>query len=151
MLAPYSFADVACAFAGAFGSFSIGAGVGAAEEGISIEAVEDANILTTGADGQGMHSQVMSTARNITVRLLKTSPANAQLMNAYKAERQSRLSYGKSVITLSDAIRGDFIVLRGVAFVRVPNLTFAKEAGTNEWMFVAAESEETLGIGQPEL
>lgn len=146
----YSFGDVTATLNGPSGSFQLGAGAGAAEEGITVEPTNDVNTLTVGADGSGMHSLSMDTSATVTVRLLKTSPVNAQLMNAFNAQRRSSLLHGRNSIVVRDPNRGDLITLRQVAFARVPTLEFAKVAGTNEWVFHAAESQSVLGVGQPE-
>ena len=57
-MATYSFLDVTAAIQGPGGSINLAAGAGSAEEGITIEAMEDKNIMTIGADGAGMHSLV---------------------------------------------------------------------------------------------
>ena len=50
-MATYSFQDVAAAIVGVGGSINLASGAAVAEEGITIEAVEDKNIMTIGADG----------------------------------------------------------------------------------------------------
>lgn len=147
----YSFGDVSAAFNGPSGSFPLGAGAGAAEEGITIEPTNDSNTMTIGADGTGMHSQSLDTSATVTVRLLKTSPVNALLMNAYNAQRGNSGVYGRNNIALRSVYQGDLVNCRGVAFARVPTLTYAKEGGTNEWVFHSAETQMVLGSGQPEI
>lgn len=147
----YSFADVSVAFSGLTGSFPLGAGAGVAEEGITVEPTNDANVPTIGADGEGMHSQSMDTSSTVTVRLLKTSPVNALLMNAYNAQRTNSGLWGRNIITVRSVFQGDFIVARQCAFGRVPTLTFAKEGGTNEWIFHSLKTTQKLGVGTPEL
>jgi len=146
----YSFGDVSAAFNGPSGSFQLGSGAGAAEEGISIEQIDDGNTLLVGAGGEGMHSQSLNTSSTWTVRLLKTSPVNAQLMDAYNAQRANSGLYGRNQITLRSVYQGDLVVGRQMAFTKAPNLNYAKEGGTNEWVFTAAQTAYKLGTGQPE-
>ena len=150
-MATYSFKDITAALVGVGGSINLGAGAAIAEEGITIEPVEDKNVMTIGADGAGMHSLVASEAATVTVRLLKTSPVNSKLQTMYNVQTQSSLAHGKNSLTVRDIARGDAIVLQGVAFKRAPNIEYAKEGGTVEWQFDAIKSVRVLGTGTPEI
>jgi hypothetical protein len=144
----YSFLNVNATIAGAGGVFNLAAGAAAAEEGITIEPVEDKNVMQIGADGQGQHSLVASDAKLITIRLLKTSPINAALMAMYNAQSISSAVWGKNTITITDSGRGDYTVIQKCAFKKVPTLTYAKEAGLNEWTFDGVSGNSILGSGQ---
>lgn len=150
-MATYSFKDVHATIQGVGGSINLGYGAGIAEEGITIEPAEDKNIMTIGADGQGMHSLVSSEAAKVTVRLLKTSPVNAQLQAMFNLQADSSLAHGKNTITVRDIARGDSITMTGVAFRSRPSVTYAKEGGTIEWGFDAIRISATLGVGTPEI
>lgn len=150
-MSTYSFLDVNFAITGPGGSFPLGSGSGNAEEGITIEAVEDKNIMQIGADGSGQHSLVASTASTVTVRLLKTSPVNALLMTMYNYQTSSSVLHGKNTIVGTDLGRGDVITLSKVAFKKVPAISYAKEAGINEWTFDAIQTTTILGVGAPEI
>ena len=150
-MATYSFKDITAALVGVGGSINLGAGAAIAEEGITIEPTEDKNIMTIGADGAGMHSLVAGEASTVTVRLLKTSPTNAQLQTMYNVQTLSSLAHGKNVLTVRDIARGDAIVLTGVAFKKAPSISYAKEGGIMEWTFDAIKSVRTLGAGTPEI
>ncbi len=143
----YSFLNVNCAIAGPGGAANLASGAQAAEEGITIEPVEDKNVMTIGADGAGQHSLVASDARTATVRLLKTSPMNALLMAMYNIQSSSSSLWGRNVITLGDTGQGDAITLQQVAFKKVPALTYAKEGGMNEWVFDCVKGDQILGAG----
>ena len=147
----YSFLDVDATIAGVGGSFNLANGAAAAEEGITVERFEDKNIMVTGADGSGMHSLIASDAGTITVRLLKTSPVNAQLQTMFNLQTRSSATHGKNVITIRDSARGDFLMAAGVAFVGVPAINYAKEGGIMEWTFHAIQITYILGVGTPEL
>lgn len=147
----YSFQDINGAITGPGGSIIIGAGSGAAEEGITIEPMEDKNIMTIGADGQGMHSLVAGDAATVTVTLLKTSPTNALLMNMYNYQKSSSVLWGQNTIVVSDFGRGDLETLTQVAFKGKPPNAYAKEGGTNAWVFDAIVSSTVLGVGTPEV
>ncbi len=143
----YSFNEVKAAIVGPGGSFPIGAGAGAAEEGITVEAREDFDTLTIGADGQAMHSLHMDRSGKLTIRLLKTSPVNAQLDAMKNLQRSSGALHGVNTITLRQVATNDVITCVGVAFSKEPTLTYAKEAGINEWEFSAGQIFRILGSG----
>ena len=143
----YSFLDYNCELNGPGGSVSLGSYAGDAEEGVSIEAVEDANLPKFGADGTPMHSLNPVTASKITVRLLKTSPTNALLMQMFNYQRSSALYWAQNIMSMRHNVTGDSITATGVAFQRVPPLTYAKEAGTIEWEFIAGYCDTILGEG----
>lgn len=143
----YSFKNVSATITGpgAVG-LNIGAGAANAEEGITIESVEDKNVMTIGADGQGQHSLIASDAVKITVRILKTSPTNAALMALYDLQSASSSLWGQNVITVTDSGRGDVTVVQGCAFKKRPTLTYAKEGGMNEWEFDGIAATSVLGL-----
>lgn len=145
----YSFADVQVTIIGPGLVVSLGAGSGSAEEGISVEMTEDKNTMTIGADGSVMHSLHAGNGGTATVRLLKTSPSNAVLSTAYNFQRTSAANWGQNTIVISNLQTGDVITSQECAFSKMPNLTYAKEAGTNEWAFAAGSIIELLGTGAP--
>lgn len=143
----YSFLDIVATIAGPGGIINLAAGAAVAEEGITIEAVEDKNTMTIGADGQGQHSLIASDAATITVRLLKTSPVNALLMAMYDIQSASSALWGQNVFTVVDSARGDITLGQSAAFKKKPTLTYAKEAGMNEWTFDCISANSVLGLG----
>ena len=149
-MATYSFQDVVAAISGVGGSINLAAGAGVAEEGITIEPMEDKSVMTIGADGSGMHSLVANEASTVTIRLLKTSPVNKQLQEMYNQQTKSSANHGKNTITVRDAVRGDNITLTEVAFKKRPTVTYAKEGGLMEWTFDAIKTTAILGSGTPE-
>lgn len=143
----YAFLDISCLMAGPGIAVNLAAGAGAAEEGITIEPTTDKNVMTIGADGIGQHSLVADDSCKITIRLLKTSPKNAQLMAAYDAQSLSSAVWGINTFTCSDSARGDFTVIQQAAFKKRPQLTYAKEAGMMEWEFDGIQVNSILGGG----
>ncbi len=144
-MATYSFLDVNAAIVGPGGAIPMGNGSGNAEEGISVEATEDIDTMTIGADGTPMHSLHADKSGRIVVRLLKTSPVNALLMGLYNFQTASGAFHGRNVITITNIATGDVITGRSVAFRKVPNLSYAKDGGTNEWEFNAGKIDRVLG------
>lgn len=141
----YSFKDIQAAIVGPGGAINLGDGSGAAEEGITIEYSADVDGMLIGADGSGQHSLSMDRSGQITVRLLKTSPTNALLSAMMEFQRSGGSTHGQNTITVIDSNRGDVITARQVAFARRPALTYAKEAGINEWVFNSVQIDPTLG------
>jgi len=144
----YSFLNANCTIAGPGILANLAAGAAAAEEGITIEAVEDKNVMTIGADGKAQHSLIATNAVKITVRLLKTSPVNTLLQAAFDAQSITSALWGKNVITTTDLARGDYTVSQQVAFKKQPTITYAKEGGIMEWEFDCGTSTTILGAGQ---
>jgi len=147
ILATYSFADVFGAITGPGGSVAIGGQNGNDEGGITIEAIEDINRLVTGADGSGMHVLNPTRSGRLTIRALKTSPINVQLMNLQNYQRSTSLRHGRNVATVTNPVTGDSYAFEGGAFERVPNNTFAKDATALDWAIVFIAMYQTLGAG----
>lgn len=144
----YSFLDVVATLAGPGGSIQLGAGAGNAKEGISIDPLEDKDFMVAGADGQIMHGLRASQASRITVRLLKTSPVNAQLQNLFNAQRTASSLWGQNVLQIRDIIRGDVASGSQMAFARQPAITWAEDPAFNEWTF-QGNADVILGTGSP--
>lgn len=142
----YSFLDVHATIVGPGGAIPLGSGAGASEEGITLDAAEDINSMTIGADGSVMHSLHAGKSGTITIRLLKTSPVNAALMAMYNFQTAAATTHGQNTITITDAARGDVATARQVAFARRPSLAWGKDAGLNEWSFHAGIIDATLGV-----
>jgi hypothetical protein len=147
-MASYSFADVAAAIAGPGGTFSLGSDAGAAEEGITVEFEEAANKMTIGAGGQGMQALNPSKAGKVTVRLLKTSPVNAQLTMLYNFQHESgAAAWGLNVLTVQDIARGDQYICAQGAFSKFPSNVYNKTGSTIEWVFDFVTIDPLLGAG----
>lgn len=144
----YSFLNVNCMMIGPGIAANLASGAAAAEEGITIEAAEDKNVMTIGADGKGQHSLVASDAATVTIRLLKTSPQNQLLMIAYDLQSTSSALWGQNQFTVSDSGRGDISILLNGAFKKKPTITYAKEGGMMEWAFDVISANTVLGSGQ---
>ncbi len=145
----YSFLNVNATISGPGGvAVNLGSGAANSEEGITVEATEEKNQMTIGADGQGQHSLIASDACKATVRLLKTSPINAALMIMYNLQSASSALWGQNVITINDSGRGDLITIQAAAFNKKPTINYAKEAGFNEWVFDGIKLNTVLGAGE---
>lgn len=144
----YSFQDVVVTISGPGGSFPLGNTSAPAEEGITIEK-EPKNTKTNGADGSVMHSMHATEAGKIIIRLLKTSPVNAQLSALYNFQGSSSINWGQNVFSLRELVTGDVYTIGGAAFTKFPNNTYATVGNTIEWEFEAALVTPFLGVGQP--
>lgn len=142
----YSFLDVSAAIVGPGGAFSLGSGVGAAEEGITVTFIEEADRMQVGADGKAMHSLNASKAAKVVVRLLKTSLTNGLLMALYNFQRASSANWGQNTIMITDTQRGDVYSCQEVAFVKPPDNKFGKDANILEWEFNAGVCDPLLAI-----
>lgn len=144
-MSTYSFLSVQCTLVGPGGSINLGQGSGNAEEGITITAAEEIDGMTIGADGTAMHSLHANRSGEVVVRLLKTSPVNNLLQTLYAYQTSSPQNHGQNTLTLADTNLGDVITCQGVAFKKAVPLTYAKDAGMNEWAFNAGAITRTLG------
>lgn len=143
----YSFLDVLAAIVGPGGGFSLGAGAGNSEEGITIEANAEIDAMAVGADGSVAHSLIANKAGKVTIRLLKTSPLNAALAAMLAFQRTAGSNHGQNTITIANKTSGDVVSCQLCAFSKVPTITYAKEAGINEWEFNAGIIDVGLGAG----
>lgn len=149
-MATYSFLSVQASITGPGGAISIGNSAGPSEEGISIEMLEEKDLMTVGADGSVMHSLRASNAVRISVRLLKTAPANALLSAMYNFQKSSPINWGANTLVVSDTARGDVVAAAQAAFARQPNVSYGKDGGFNEWMFYGTV-DILLGAGVPDV
>lgn len=144
-MATYSFIDTTATLIGPGGEIDLSYGAGIADEGITITMTGDKNTMTIGADGEVMHSLHADKSGTATVRLLKTSPTNAKLQNLYNAQSLSSTLWGQNIINIGNTGSGDNTVCRSVAFLRKPNLTYAKDGDIVEWAFHVGKVDSLLG------
>ncbi|KKL38618.1 hypothetical protein WR30_11200 [Burkholderia contaminans FFH2055] len=144
-MATYSFQDVAATIVGPGGAFSLGYGEATAEEGITIARAGDKNTMTVGSDGEGMHSLHADKSGQVTLRYLKTAPINAKLMALYDAQSLDSRLWGKNLIEVRQTAAGDVMTARSCAFKKAPDLKYAKDGDTVEWVFDAIKIDNILG------
>lgn len=142
----YSFQDVVATITGPGGTINL-SDESVADEGITIEMIDDKTSMTTGAGRGAMHSLHASNAGRVRVRLLKTSPANAALMSMMNFQSTSSAYTGQNVITLSNPAWGDDHSCRQCAFVKRPDNANGKDGGMMEWTFNSADVSSQLGLG----
>lgn len=148
-MATYAFSTIVAAINGPGGAFSIGSDAGCAEEGITVDMVDEKSTMVIGAGGQGQHNLHAGKAAKITVRLLKTSPTNALLEEMYNLQTATPALHGQNTITIRDVYRGDVGTAQEVAFAKFPTVTYSKDGPVLEWMFNAITMDWTLGGGLP--
>jgi hypothetical protein len=145
----YSFLDVHMAITGPGGALNLTNGT--AEEGLTLEYVDDKNNMVIGSDGSVMHSLRANNAGRATLRLLKTSPLNALLTGMYNFQRQSASTWGQNTITLADVARGDVYTLQSCSFRKFPDNSYAKDGGIMVWAFDVGIMDPLLGQGSPSI
>ena len=146
----YSFLDVQGSITGPGISSPVGSSAGVAEEGITIEWIDDKDLLTVGSDGKIMHSLRAGQAARATIRLLKTSEINARLSAAFNFQKSSSANWGKNVMVFSNLVQGDVLTGSEIAFAKHPSVVYAKDAGMMEWSFLG-NFEALLGAGVPDV
>lgn len=144
-MATYSFLDTAATISGPGGIVSFGSGNANAEEGISVEFVQDTDLPQYGADGSVVHNLNAVRAARFRVKLLKTSPVNNQLMTMYNLQRTSSALWAQNTISVSNPVLGDVYTGTETAFMKNPANQYAKEAGTIEWEFLSSQVDAVLG------
>lgn len=145
VLPTYSFADVHASLVGPSLAAILADGSGSAEEGINWEPLSERDIMTIGAGGDGMHTLNPSRAGRIMIRLLKTSPTNAILQQAFNYQSSSSLFWGKNLFHLTNPITGDSLSASGAAFDRQPPNSWGLNAAGLEWTLNAIYVSQTLG------
>ncbi len=70
-------------------------------------------------------------------------------MEMYNFQTASSANHGQNVISVRDPVRGDSVTASQTAFGKAPDLTYAKDGGTNEWKFHSISIDEKLGNGSP--
>lgn len=150
-MATYSFLSVQATLSGPGVLCSLANGAGASDEGVSFKMSGDKNTMTPGADGSIMNSLHAAKNGEVTVSLLKTSPINAILMQAYNQQTSNPALHGQNTLSLRDTFRGDVAVARQVAFKKLPDNVWGKDGAMLEWSFDAGFIDETLGTGLPSL
>lgn len=141
----YSFMDVTASLTGPSGALDLGYGSANSDEGIVVAMSEAKNTMTTGADGEGMHSLHAGKAGTVTVNLLKTSPLNKKLSIMYNAQQLSSALWGNNVIVVRNTASGDLVTARGCAFQKQPDFSNPKVAGMVAWVFDCIKIDELLG------
>lgn len=141
----YSFIDISASLTGPTGSIDLGYGSANSEEGITVAMAEAKNTMTTGADGEVMHSLHAGKSGTITVTLLKTSPVNKKLSLMYNAQSQSSATWGNNVIVVRNKASGDITTARSCAFQKQPDHANAKVGNTVSWVFDCGKIDQLLG------
>ncbi len=134
-MSAYSFLNVTASLVGPGVNTQIGSSAGVAKEGITTAFSEDKGTVTTGADGTIMSSLHAGQTGKMTIRLLKTSPVNAVLSQAYAFQRQSAANWGQNYLRVVDKVRGDVATLVQGQFTKFPDVTWSEDGNLNEWVF----------------
>ncbi|MCT4709016.1 DUF3277 family protein [Enterobacteriaceae bacterium H11S18] len=141
----YSFMDVTASLTGMTSVIDLGAGSANADEGISVSMGVAKNTMTIGIDGEVMQSMTPGKSGTITVTLMKTSPANKKLMQAYNTQVLSSATWGRNTIVIRNTASGDTITASSVAFQKLPDNKNGKEGGSVAWAFDCGKIDQVLG------
>jgi hypothetical protein len=144
-MSTYSFMNVVATLVATGVKINLGQGAAVAEEGISIEMAGDKNTMLIGSDGEGMHSLHADKSGTVTVRLLKTSPVNAQLMAAYDLQTLTPTLHGTNVIAVEDKGSNSITTARNCAFKKKPAIKYSKDGDVLEWAFDSTKIDTILG------
>jgi hypothetical protein len=147
MAGTYSFSDTLCTINGPGLAGVNLSQQGEAEEGISWRFLNPKNIMTGGAAGDVMHSLAASNRGEFIIRLLKTSPLNAVLGQAYFQQSAATPLWGINVITVTNTTLQDSISGVQCAFRKFTDLAYRVEGGMNAWEFDVGILTPTLGGG----
>src|ERR1039458_4478410 len=134
-MSAYSFLDVQASIVGPGVTSVIGSSAGNAKEGISTAFDEEKGTVTTGSDGSIMTSLHATQTGKITIRLMKTSPINAILNQAYNFQRVSSANWGQNTIRVVDKSRGDVVTGVQMQFTKHPDNTWHEDGNVLEWVF----------------
>lgn len=134
-MSTYSFLDTNATLTCVDATIDLGYGEAIAEEGITFAMAGDKNSMTIGADGEGMHSLHADNSGQVTIRLLKTSPANAKLTDLYNLQKGNTKKWGRNTFTFNHTGSGDNGTATKCAFKKRPDLRYAKAADIVEWVF----------------
>ena len=105
-------------------------------------------VMTIGAGGAAMQALNAAKAGKVTIRLLKTSPVNAQLSALYNFQHEAgAAAWGQNVLTITDIARGDTYVCVQGSFVKFPDNTYNKNGNSLDWEFEFGEVDPLLGAG----
>jgi hypothetical protein len=147
-MATYSFIDVHATLVDAStgANISIGSTAGVAEEGITVAQVDNVGHMQIGADATAMQVLQATRGARMTLRLLKTSPVNAQLMALVEVQRTSGALWGRNVISITNFATGDEVTASQVAFEKIPDNTYDKTGKMFEWTFLVGDATQVLGV-----
>jgi hypothetical protein len=142
----YSFLDVQATLTGPGGSFDL-ASNGLAEEGLKYSMIGPKDIMTMGANGNGMHTLVGSNGARVEMSFLKTAPANAVLNHLYTYQSSSSAYWGQNQLTINNPITGDSVTLLGGSFEKQADNAYAMQANLLIWPFLFITRLDKLGNG----
>ncbi len=144
----YSFLSVTANIAGpGLLALNLGSGASVSEEGITVAATTDQNVMTVGADGKYMHTLVADKSGPVTVRLLKVSPTNGLLQLAFELQRASPTLWGQNIIVIRDTARNELITCEGCSFKKAVEVTYDKTGPMIEWVFDSGAITKILNFG----
>lgn len=144
-MATYSFQQVTATLTGASGVINLGYGSATTKEGITVTQTQPRNAMMVGSDGSVMHSLRCDKSGTVTVRLLETSPVNAQLQVMYDAQSLTPSAWGANVLVIVNKGNNETTTCRNVAFQNAPTVTYAEDGSMKVWVFDCGQIDRVTG------
>lgn len=112
-------------------------------DAVSVEMAGDVWELQKGSDGEGVRSRLNNDSGTIKFMLMYGSALNAYFNELYQSDKRE----GKSVVPIKIRDRnGGAEIFAPECFISaVPNVTFGRTSGTNEWTFTANDIDPKYG------
>lgn len=96
-----------------------------------------------GADGSVVHVRNRNRTGKVTFTLLDASPTNDQLSTAANADELTGLSIG--ALMIKDLNGTTLIKCANARIQKYPDIEYAADGGTNDWVIMCAELEVFAG------
>jgi len=110
---------------------------------VSVEYEEDLWTKQVGADGHVARSKTNNATARVTVRLMQTSMSNDLLSAIALLDRHA--NEGVFPLMIKDNSGRSLHVAESAWIARPPNVEYAREAGTREWIFDTGQMESFVG------
>jgi hypothetical protein len=117
-----------------FSGISIDSGRGD-DEFVSIVKLEDTYTYKAGVDGEGTRSESKNSYHEVTLTLMQTSRGNAILSAIHNGDVAIPGGSGVAPIQIRDRQGTNLFVAAEAWVKKMPDLGYAKEAGTVQWVF----------------
>lgn len=111
-------------------------------DAVGVSRSNDGYAMASGADGEVLFSKMNDRTGTITFTLLYGSSANKTFSDLAALDAQNNT--GLASISIRDTRGGSKIFARQCRVQKIPDVTFAKEGGTLEWIFMCADIDIEL-------
>jgi hypothetical protein len=136
----YSAAEISFIFSG----IPIDGGRGD-DEFCEIAKQEDTYTYKAGIDGEGTRSETKNSYHKVTLTLMQTSSANALLSALHNGDIAIPGGQGIAPILVKDRQGASLFTAAEAWIEKIPDLKYAKEAGTVKWIIGCHQPVNVLG------